>query len=270
MASEYKKRGGSYNTDPSEKDEGQKNLSNWTEEEWQTKEGSGNAKQKNGTQKRYLPKKAWEQMDEGEREETDSKKLNQSEKGKQFVGNTTKAKDARKNATEKTDDEDQDSESDGEESGEEAEEEEEEEEDGEDQEEDEESENDDDEKAKSGQKRSRGKTANTSNKKRKDDPSNPKAANKKQTGKTMGSKHDIATPPAKQASASRLPKKGQTVTWKAMPGWVEGSVLEIVKSNKQVEGKSIKASKDDPRVVLRSNGPSKKVAVHKPEAIYFD
>ena len=49
MASEYKKRGGGYNTDKKDQDESQKHLSQWTEEEWQTKEGSGNAKQADGT-----------------------------------------------------------------------------------------------------------------------------------------------------------------------------------------------------------------------------
>lgn len=57
MASEYKKRGGDYNTDRKDQDESQKNLSKWTDEEWQTKEGSGKAKQEDGTEKRYLPKK---------------------------------------------------------------------------------------------------------------------------------------------------------------------------------------------------------------------
>jgi hypothetical protein len=31
-----------------------------------------------------------------------------------------------------------------------------------------------------------------------------------------------------------------------MPGWVEGKVIEVVRSSKEVEGKQIKASKDDP------------------------
>lgn len=63
MASEYKKRGGSYTTDKETgQDKSQKHLNEWTNEEWQTKEGSGTAKQddENGTRKRYLPKKAWE------------------------------------------------------------------------------------------------------------------------------------------------------------------------------------------------------------------
>jgi hypothetical protein len=64
MASEYKKRGGGYTTD--KKDETAKHLDEWTEEDWQTKEGSGHAKDEDGTEHRYLPKKAWEQMTEKE------------------------------------------------------------------------------------------------------------------------------------------------------------------------------------------------------------
>ena len=74
-------------------------MSEWTEEEWQTKGGSGNAKKEDGTEKRYLPKKAWEQMSENEKEETEEKKLESSKEGKQHVGNTKKAKDSRKKAS---------------------------------------------------------------------------------------------------------------------------------------------------------------------------
>lgn len=73
MASEYKKRGGDYTTDKKDKDESQQNLTNWGEEDWQTKDGEGKAKQEDGTEKRYLPKKAWENMSEKEKEETDQK-----------------------------------------------------------------------------------------------------------------------------------------------------------------------------------------------------
>ncbi|EPS31939.1 hypothetical protein PDE_06898 [Penicillium oxalicum 114-2] len=102
MAAEYKKRGGDYTTDKETgQDESQKNLNQWTEEEWQTKEGSGQAKQddEEGTRKRYLPKKAWEQMSEKEKKETDEKKVEGSKEGKQFVGNTEEAKGARKAAS---------------------------------------------------------------------------------------------------------------------------------------------------------------------------
>ncbi|KAJ5359825.1 hypothetical protein N7517_009016 [Penicillium concentricum] len=96
MASEYKKRGGGYNTTKTEgQTESQKHLENWTKEEWQTKEGSGTARQDDDSRKRYLPKKAWEQLSEKEKEETDEKKIEESQGGKQFVGNTAEAKEAR-------------------------------------------------------------------------------------------------------------------------------------------------------------------------------
>ena len=49
MASEYKKRGGGYTTGKKDKDESQKHLDKWTEEDWQTKEGSGEAKHEDGS-----------------------------------------------------------------------------------------------------------------------------------------------------------------------------------------------------------------------------
>ncbi len=50
--------------------------------------------QKDGTTKRYLPKKAWASLSKKEREDTDRKKREGSRKGKQFVENTEKAKKA--------------------------------------------------------------------------------------------------------------------------------------------------------------------------------
>ena len=94
LTQEYEKQGGGYK---GEKDESQKNLEKWTEEEWQTKEGEANAREE-GETKRYLPKKAWEEMSEEEKEETDRKKREGSKEGKQHVGNTDEAKKARKDA----------------------------------------------------------------------------------------------------------------------------------------------------------------------------
>ncbi|CDS00612.1 hypothetical protein [Sporisorium scitamineum] len=101
MASEYKKRGGGY-TDDGNKDESQKNLSKWGDEQWQTKDGSGEGKQEDGSRKRYLPKKAWENMSEEEKKKTDDQKQKQSKQGKQFVANTGKAKQERKKAKSQT------------------------------------------------------------------------------------------------------------------------------------------------------------------------
>ena len=255
MAKEYKSRGGEYNQPKSQKDSTQQNLTNWDGEKWQTKEGSAHAKKNDGTQKRYLPKKAWEQMDEKEKEETDEKKQEETKVGKQFVANTGRARRARKNATE---------------------------EDGETVQEEKKEKKDAEEKT--GQKRGRAKKERESEPEQEEENEDeaegkeqepPKKQAKKTSGKkgsekTIGSKHDKADPPAQQASAKRLPKKNTNVWWKAMPGWVDGKVVEILKSNKEVDGKQVKASKDDPRIVLKSNAKSGKICVHKPEAVYFD
>ncbi|KAL4931413.1 serine hydrolase-domain-containing protein [Aspergillus undulatus] len=95
-ASEYKARGGDYMTSKDEKKPEQKNLDRWGDEEWQTKEGSGTAKEDDGTRKRYLSKKAWEEMSEKEKEETETKKKAGSERGEQSVGNTGQAKRKRR------------------------------------------------------------------------------------------------------------------------------------------------------------------------------
>jgi len=94
LTQEYEKQGGGYK---GEKGESQKNLEKWTDEEWQTKEGDANARGDGGT-KRYLPKKAWENMSEEEKEETEKKKREGSKKGQQHVPNTGEAKQARKDA----------------------------------------------------------------------------------------------------------------------------------------------------------------------------
>jgi len=54
--------------------------------------------QKDGTTKRYLPKKAWAKLSPEERDKTDAKKRAGSRKGKQFVANTKKARMAGKAA----------------------------------------------------------------------------------------------------------------------------------------------------------------------------
>ena len=261
MAAEYKKRGGGYNTDESQKDSSQKNLDNWTEEEWQTKEGSGHAKKDDGTEKRYLPKKAWEKMSEEEKKETDKKKQEGSKEGKQFVGNTRKAKQSRKEVSE------------GHENGDDGEEEAKDEEvaddddavEGEDDEEDdgeEDEENEDKENSTAGQKRKQpAQQSSGSSKKQK--------SNSGKSNGTVGSKHMDASEPAPRGSADRLPKKGQDIVWKALPGYVDGKVQEILTKDKSVDGKSVKASDDDPKIVLKSK-KSGKICVHKPDACFYE
>ncbi|KAJ5162523.1 hypothetical protein N7492_007915 [Penicillium capsulatum] len=99
MASEYKKRGGGYQTSKEDQDETQQHLNQWTDEKWQTKEGSGTARQNDDTRQRYLPKQAWEQMNDEEKEDTEQKKVEGSKKGQQYVSNTGEAKSARQQAT---------------------------------------------------------------------------------------------------------------------------------------------------------------------------
>lgn len=288
MASEYKKRGGGYTTDKNNKDESQKHLDNWTEEEWQTKDGSGHAKKDDGTEQRYLPKKAWEQMTEEEKEETDEQKQQGSKEGKQYVENTAKTQEARKKTSKGDDDggsemevddevdetknskpqkgninaqdcsqhwenaaqskdehdqyqkfKDQEKAADEEQSGE--------------------SERTDSEQNGSDQaenqeettsKRGRGVNQRGPNKKQK------KNGRKDQPNGTAGDK-------------TRVPEVGQKVQWKALPGIVDGEVIEVVYEEKKVDGKTVKGSKEDPRVVLKSSS-SGKIDIHKPEVVYFD
>lgn len=265
MASEYKKRGGGYTTN--EKDEKAKHLDNWTEEEWQTKEGSGNAKKADGTEKRYLPKKAWEQMSDKEKEETDEKKQEESKEGKQYVANTSKAKSARKNASKDGEEdhgkknrknakdctqhwEDEHHVKNGQKAYREFKKQEGSEKGSEEDHSDSASAHGDDQEQTADRKRGRGANQSGSNKKQKTDGS---------SGEPNGTAGD----------KSRVPKVGQKVQWKALPGYVDGEVVEVAYEEKTVDGKSVKASKEDPRIVLKSSS-SGKIAVHKPEAVYFD
>ena len=303
MASEYKKRGGGYTTDKSEQGPSQQHLNNWTDEQWQTKDGSGEAKNEDGSRQRYLPKEAWDKMTDKEKEETDAKKQKGSKEGQQYVSNTDKAKGARKeaenngedkrdggeNGNEDPEDEyvEDDEEVDDDDDDEEEEEEEEEDEDEEieDAEEEDEANEDDGQESRkpknaaksAGQKRKHDTAENNANadgedieedkepsspsKRQKNSPNGEKASDDKQKSSNDNS-------PGQQGSKDRLPKKGQTVHWKSLPGFVEGTVEEIACEEKEVDGKMVKASQDDPRIVLRSS-KSGKIATHKPDAVYF-
>lgn len=99
LTQEYEKQGGGYK---GQKDESQKSLEQWTEEEWQTREGEARARRE-GETKRYLPKEAWESMSEEEKEETEKKKREGSRKGQRYVENTEAASEARKVASAEND-----------------------------------------------------------------------------------------------------------------------------------------------------------------------
>ena len=92
LTKEYEKRGGGYKGD---KDESQKNLEKWTDEEWQTQEGDSRARSGDETA-RYLPKEAWEKLSDDEQREAENKKREGSRQGQQHVANTDEAKQARK------------------------------------------------------------------------------------------------------------------------------------------------------------------------------
>ena len=94
LTQEYEKQGGGYK---GEKGQSQKDLEKWTDEEWQTREGEAEAR-KDGETKRYLPKKAWENMSEREKQETEQRKREGSKQGQQYVQNTDEARQARKDA----------------------------------------------------------------------------------------------------------------------------------------------------------------------------
>ena len=93
----YKDEGGTYEGKKPSSDKNR--MRKWTKEKWQTKEGPGDkAKQSDGSTKRYLPKKAWDELSATEKKATDAKKRAGSMKGKQVVSNTSAAKAAGKSA----------------------------------------------------------------------------------------------------------------------------------------------------------------------------
>ena len=65
---------------------------------------------------------------------------------------------------------------------------------------------------------------------------------------------------------TRLPKKGEDVTWGTAQGRTKGKVEKIVTSTTKVKGHVAKATKDEPQVVVKS-AKSGKTAVHKPEEL---
>ena len=92
-AQRYEKAGGGYT---GAKTKAQSNLSKWTSEKWTTSDGKP-AIRTNGTT-RYLPKKAWSELTPKQKQATNSKKLQASKRGKQFVANTPASKRAGKKA----------------------------------------------------------------------------------------------------------------------------------------------------------------------------
>ena len=95
LVQEYEKHGGGYK---GQKSDAAKSLESWTNENWQTQDGHAEARQEDGSTKRYLPEKAWDALSDKEKKEAERKKKQGDKKGKQYVENTLEAKKARKEA----------------------------------------------------------------------------------------------------------------------------------------------------------------------------
>lgn len=95
VAQRYKKAGGGYS---GPKTGGQKSLSKWGKEKWQTKSGKPSTQGPKATGERYLPKKAIQSLSASEYAATSRKKREGTKKGKQFVPNTPAAKKAGRKA----------------------------------------------------------------------------------------------------------------------------------------------------------------------------
>jgi len=61
-------------------------------------------------------------------------------------------------------------------------------------------------------------------------------------------------------------KKGDDVTWKTSNGETEGHVVKTVTEPMKIKKNEIKASKDDPKILVESDKTGAEAA-HKPEAL---
>ncbi|KAF1842727.1 uncharacterized protein K460DRAFT_367685, partial [Cucurbitaria berberidis CBS 394.84] len=105
------------------------------------------------------------------------------------------------------------------------------------------------------------------------------ASNKKQKTSSSSGPHDDDDdddddddeyPAGRAGDITRVPTDDQKVQWKGPPGSrsIDGSAVEVVYEEKRVGGKQIRASKEDPRVVVQCEATGK-TSVHRPEAVYF-
>ncbi|WGF86411.1 DUF2945 domain-containing protein [Marinivivus vitaminiproducens] len=67
------------------------------------------------------------------------------------------------------------------------------------------------------------------------------------------------------ASGKRL-GKGDDVKWSTSQGETRGEVERVATSDVEIKGNRFKASKDDPKVVVKSHKSGAKAA-HKPESL---
>lgn len=89
----YEENGGGY-VHPEKLTQEQKNLKQWTQEEWKTNNGT---KAINGSDtKRYLPSKVWENLSDDEKVKAEETKLKGTREGKQKVPNTENTKNIKR------------------------------------------------------------------------------------------------------------------------------------------------------------------------------
>jgi hypothetical protein len=88
LVQEYERAGGGY---VGAKDERQKHLEHWGEQDWQTRDGEADA---GSGERRYLPAAAWDLLTPREQEATDARKRGETDR--QHVANTDAARAARK------------------------------------------------------------------------------------------------------------------------------------------------------------------------------
>lgn len=60
-------------------------------------------------------------------------------------------------------------------------------------------------------------------------------------------------------------KQGDRVTWSSHGGTANGKVVRKITSDTEAGGRSVKASKDEPQYLVRSDNGGE--AVHKPDAL---
>lgn len=82
LVQEYEKRGGGYKKD--KKDEAAKSLEEWTDQNWQTRDGSADAAGGDGMD-RYLPENAWALLTEADQKEADKTKAEVDDVGEQVA-----------------------------------------------------------------------------------------------------------------------------------------------------------------------------------------
>lgn len=93
LVREYERRGGGYK---GEKSEAARSLEEWTEQDWKTE--SGEPAKHGGATSRYLPKKVWDELTDGEKEQADRKKRAASRRGEQYVEYTPAVRRAMREA----------------------------------------------------------------------------------------------------------------------------------------------------------------------------